>query len=580
MSTAVPCPSDDQLIALLEGALSVDEAASLDVHLDDCASCAETTAVLASLRPVPTRQVHRYVIGEPLGAGGMGEVFRARDPELERDVAIKFIRPEFSDGDAARARLIREARSLARVTHPNVIVVHDVGEQGGEIFIVTELVDGETMGQWQRGRSWRELASAYAQAARGLAAAHAAGLVHRDIKPSNLLRGRDGRVRVCDFGLARPDDTNSVQSNLTDGRVVGTPAYMAPEQRLGMTADARADQFSLCLALAEALIGSRPLPDSSAEQLVRDGAPANVAAVLARGLRLSPDERFADLAAVAAALDGCLVETQAQTQTQAQPKPRSKRTMLAVVALATASVAIGMSIALTRHDAPPAAIITVPLPAPIAAPQVPPAPIPMPSSMPSSMPLSPPPPAPVTARPAVITAGDATKQLTAAMHARDVHACKHLLATPMPGAADSDLLAARAGCEMVSGDCDAGQRMLTSALELRGNDPSVIARIVHLSVDNTCPVTVGDLATRVHRLETQVITFKPASCEPFIEPALLAAEDPALADLPNGHATVTQVVHALGECLAREQHCDADLTMRTRAQAAGIELSPRMPPCR
>ena len=453
------------------------------------------------------------------------------------------------------------------MTHPNVIVVHDVGETDGEIFIVTELVDGQTMGQWQRGRSWQEITAAYAQAARGLAAAHAAGLVHRDIKPSNLLVGTDGRVRVCDFGLAR-DGGKPAHSKVTDGRIVGTPAYMAPEQRAGMTADARADQFALCLSLAEAMIGTRPPPDVSAEQLVRDRAPALVATVLARGLRLSPEQRLADLRTLATALDDCVVGRRRQ--------PRNSRMMLVVGGIVAAGAAIGISLALTRHHAPPPAIVTVPRPVPITAPPAPLAPTAPP---PMHVPQLP----PVAARTASIDADRITKRLQAATHAHDAHACKRLLAVALPDAAGkqlTDLLGARAGCEMVSGDCDAGQRTLSKALQLRGDDPAVIARVLELAADNTCAVTAGDLATRVRRLHSQVVRFNPPSCDPYVEPALAAAAEPGLAALPNGHETVTQVIHTLGECLAREQHCDADLAMRTRAQAAGIELNPRMPPCR
>src|SRR5262249_11476590 len=157
--------------------------------------------------------------------------------------------------------------------HPNVVAVHDVGEHHGEVFVATELIDGETLDRWQRDKRPAEVLDAYLQAARGLAAAHALGFVHRDVKPNNTFVGRDARARGADFGLARradapeprslvPPHASTVETRLTrDGAVIGTPAYMAPEQRDGEPVDARADQFSLCLSLAEALTGTRPQPD-------------------------------------------------------------------------------------------------------------------------------------------------------------------------------------------------------------------------------------------------------------------------------------------------------------------------------
>ncbi len=150
----------------------------------------------------------RYVVTEKLGGGGMGVVYAAHDPELDRKIAIKLMLPVLSDSVSAsegRARLLREAQAMARLSHPNVIAVHDVGTFGEQVFIAMEYVEGSTLAEWlsAKKRPWRDVVSTFAQAGRGLAAAHAAGIVHRDFKPDNVLVGNDGRVRVLDFGLAR-----------------------------------------------------------------------------------------------------------------------------------------------------------------------------------------------------------------------------------------------------------------------------------------------------------------------------------------------------------------------------------------
>ncbi|HSK02090.1 MAG TPA: serine/threonine-protein kinase, partial [Kofleriaceae bacterium] len=200
------CPSEDELVGMIEGALGDASLASIEAHVDRCARCAAVIAGLGALghgTGAGRRTVGRYQLDRRIAAGGMGEVWAAWDPQLRREIAVKLVRPERADDGRERERLLREARALARLGHPNVLAVYDVGELDGEVFIATELVAGETLAS--RGgpsASWRELARLYTQAARGLAAAHAAGLVHRDVKPSNLLLGADGRVRVADFGLA------------------------------------------------------------------------------------------------------------------------------------------------------------------------------------------------------------------------------------------------------------------------------------------------------------------------------------------------------------------------------------------
>jgi tetratricopeptide (TPR) repeat protein/predicted Ser/Thr protein kinase len=226
----------------------------------------------------------RYVILDRLGQGGMGVVYTAYDSELDRRVALKLLKvsKDAAEGPTeGRARLVREAKAMAQLQHPNVVTVHDVGTIDGRVFVAMELVKGKTLRKWANAepRTWREKVAILVQAGMGLAAAHAAGLVHRDFKPDNILVGDDGRVRVTDFGLARATESveidgtltrrsGPVQDELTEpGLVMGTPPYMAPEQTAGKPADAKMDQFAFCVTLFEALHGQRPFFGKTREEM-------------------------------------------------------------------------------------------------------------------------------------------------------------------------------------------------------------------------------------------------------------------------------------------------------------------------
>lgn len=311
---------------------------------------------------VPGTRVGRYVISVKLAQGGMGVVYRAHDPELGRDVALKLVRVRAGADSLviARERLLREAQALAQIAHPNVIAVHDVGTHGRDVFIAMELVAGESLRVWSaaRPRTWREIVKVLLAAARGLAAAHAAGMVHRDVKPDNVMVGADGRVRVLDFGLARgagdgsepqptPDaelDPAEFEGDTIDsagssdgaaaasagshtrerllapltelGAVVGTPKYMSPEHHRGGPVDARSDQYSFCLMAWELVCKAPPFSarDRAALRLAKEqgqlerppkGAigPARLRRLLARGLAPAPADRFPSMAALIAALE-------------------------------------------------------------------------------------------------------------------------------------------------------------------------------------------------------------------------------------------------------------------------------------
>ncbi|PCC70238.1 Serine/threonine protein kinase [Nannocystis exedens] len=251
----------------------------------------------------PGHEIGRFTVLSYLGAGAMGIVYAAYDPELDRKVALKVLRPQGRPDSHGRVRLHDEAQAMAKVSHPNVAVVHEVGLHEDGIFIAMEFVRGATLHAWlaKQPRTWTEILDAFIQAGRGLAAAHGAGLVHRDFKPSNAMIGDDGRVRVLDFGL-------SCTPAKAGREVVGTPAYMPPEQFLGQPVGPASDQFSFCASLYQALFGQLPFPGDNAEELrltVTSGqvrtpprhvrVPSRVSAAILRGLRQDPKDRFASM---------------------------------------------------------------------------------------------------------------------------------------------------------------------------------------------------------------------------------------------------------------------------------------------
>jgi tetratricopeptide (TPR) repeat protein len=287
----------------------------------------------------PGTKVGRYVIESPLGAGGMGVVYAALDPKLERKVAVKLVHAgpgqtsQVSGGTSTGAsRLLREAQAMAKLHHRNIVVVHDVGTVGEQVFIAMEYLDGGTLRRWVELErpGWRAILERWLAAGEGLAAAHAAGIVHRDFKPENVLLGTDGRVCVVDFGLARGaaagpthevetasiTETGALGLRLTQtGAVMGTPAYMAPEQHEGRIADARSDQFAFCVSLYEALYGRRPFDGDTLTTLVVNvvegnlrqpeaghGVPRYLLSILARGLQVDPAARHASMPELLAAL--------------------------------------------------------------------------------------------------------------------------------------------------------------------------------------------------------------------------------------------------------------------------------------
>jgi eukaryotic-like serine/threonine-protein kinase len=298
------------------------------------ATLIEPQLVTSSEPELPAR-IERFVVLRRLGVGGMGVVLAAYDPDLDRKVALKLLKPELRlySGSSGEARLVREAQAMARLSHPNVLPVYDVGTFEGQVFLAIELVEGETLAAWlaRSPRTWREIRSMFLAAGEGLAAAHAAGILHRDFKPANVLVGTDGRVRVADFGIARPLDSRSEPVTTESGRnlrlasalasanlrltghgaVVGTPSYLAPELVRGQEGTEQADQFSFAVALWEALFGVLPFGEGPPRELAkriesapptvgeREGAvPAWLRRIVERGLAADPAARYPSLRAM------------------------------------------------------------------------------------------------------------------------------------------------------------------------------------------------------------------------------------------------------------------------------------------
>ncbi|MFZ5438639.1 MAG: protein kinase domain-containing protein [Myxococcota bacterium] len=273
------CPERSQLEALMRGELAPAVAAALREHAAGCDDC---TAVLEQLEARPAvRSVGRYVLVAEVGRGGMGRVFRAFDPQLERTVAVKLVRSD-RQSPTENQQLLGEARAMAKLAHPHLVTVFDSGEDGGEVYIAMEYLTGQTLAEWLRApRSLSDVVRVFREAGAGLLAAHRAGLVHRDFKPANVLL-HDGLAKVSDFGLAQPVDTRGRSDS------AGTAEYMAPEQRSGF-ADARSDQYAFGRSLAEAL------------RLQRAAAPW-LERIVARATAREPAERFPSMVEVLDAL--------------------------------------------------------------------------------------------------------------------------------------------------------------------------------------------------------------------------------------------------------------------------------------
>ncbi|MFY2560673.1 protein kinase domain-containing protein [Corallococcus terminator] len=360
------CPDENALAGFASGVLPPADMPGMAAHLDVCEDCRALVAAVAAEASAPNpggvsqeptwldseglptegeksglagelllagTRLGPYVLRELLGVGGMGVVYAAEDPRLERRVAVKLLRPlRERDEDESRVRLSREAQAMARLSHPNVLPIFELGSADGRDYLAMEWVEGATLAGWLREREhpWRDVLKMFLAAGAGLAAAHQQGLVHRDFKPANVLVGRDGRPRVTDFGLARrwrredsdsraaievstttqPLATDLEQTALTrEGTTPGTPAYMSPEQRQGRTVDARSDQYSFCVALYEALHGERPARLSKRTAVDARGGkpprlPAHVRAALTRGLASDPEERHPSMDALLQALSG------------------------------------------------------------------------------------------------------------------------------------------------------------------------------------------------------------------------------------------------------------------------------------
>jgi eukaryotic-like serine/threonine-protein kinase len=297
--------------------------------LDDtvAAALAKDEDVRDESRLAPGTVVDRYEIVEVRGAGAMGVVYRGRDRRLGRDVAIKLLKSGTPGSDHCGrlcALLVREAQTLARISHPNVIGIHDVGDFAGCVYVAMEYIDGDTLTTWsaRSGRTCQERLDVLLAAGAGLAAAHGGHIIHRDFKPDNVLVGAAGDVKVTDFGVARapidveaPADigcgcaaSSDASCAIDPNAIVGTPMYMAPEVMAGTPADTRSDQFSFAASAWEVLYGARPFtgediiqlftlrsndaisapPSTPAAQLV----PSRLAAVLGRALRASPSRRY------------------------------------------------------------------------------------------------------------------------------------------------------------------------------------------------------------------------------------------------------------------------------------------------
>ncbi|EDM79202.1 serine/threonine kinase family protein [Plesiocystis pacifica SIR-1] len=376
------------------GSASTSAPAAAPPPADNLAGTLRREQVFSRLfaKPEASVSLGRFVLLELIGAGGMGELYAAYDPDLDRKVALKLVRPERSASAVAEQRLLREAQSAARLSHPNVVPIYEVGTVDGRIFVAMEFIRGQDLAAWlSQPRGALEILARFIAAGEGLAAVHRAGLAHRDFKPANVLLGEDGRVRIVDFGLARVTDSSSgsgsgsrlrsslesgdsgsqpdaelpsasasllrstVSTLTAPGALVGTPRFMAPEQWRARRGDARSDQFSFCVALYAALYGVHPFPARRGDQLLAaicDGTltkPARNAALpqrlreaIIRGLEADPEDRWPSMEPLLRELERPL----------ARPRKRKLAALIGGVGALALAVGVGVGLLATERGDP------------------------------------------------------------------------------------------------------------------------------------------------------------------------------------------------------------------------------------
>jgi tetratricopeptide (TPR) repeat protein/tRNA A-37 threonylcarbamoyl transferase component Bud32 len=376
------CLDDNQVLAYVEHEMDAAALQRVAEHLDTCERCLALTCAVAATMSDATPNLEaaakgnvigRYSLIEMIGRGAMGGVYVAMDPSLSRKVALKVVRTARFVEPTVRARLAREAKAMAQITHPNVIAVYDTGELDDGVFIAMELITGEHLAAWtaRPGRTWREIVRVYAAAGRGLAAAHAAGIVHRDFKPANVMIDAAGRVAVGDFGLAlaETDEDGVAERDATTalgdplltrtGALLGTPRYMSAEHFDGEV-DARSDQFGFAVALYEALYGKPPFEGASVIELRKalekpvPAKPPNPAVPIAihraivRALAVDPAKRWPSMNDMVDALDVAI-------------RPSSTKWFVAFALAVTAAVVGG---AVIVHELKKPAPVVTPVVAP------------------------------------------------------------------------------------------------------------------------------------------------------------------------------------------------------------------------
>lgn len=359
--SAMPCLTENQVVEFVAAQLGPQAMREVEDELDRCADCRHLVceyarSTLASWDGDAEEgrddevgdgaTLGRFELLDYLGAGAMGVVFLARDPKLEREVALKVLSPRLRNNARASKLLVAEAQAMAQVKHPNVLTIYDSGNVGDTVFLAMERAQG-TLHQWlaEEPRTWRTIVRVFAGAAAGIAAAHKAGVVHRDIKPSNLLMSDSGKALVADFGLAlRARDSTDADSD----SLVGTLVYLSPEELLGSAGDEQSEQFSFCVALYEALVGRRPFMGDNrtaleeshrADRVQFADVPRPIRPILRRGLSIEAAARFPSMQALHLALESSVRSV------------RNKRVGLAVAGVSAAALLLGLRLASPEQPA-------------------------------------------------------------------------------------------------------------------------------------------------------------------------------------------------------------------------------------